>query len=210
MEELRSTEALDKEILEDARKKANRLLRSADDTVASAAEGWKKKTEKALEEIRAKYKEQGSRTREEVMARLPLDKRRARSEYIEQLLENAMDTCLSSLDRKDILAILKRDLDERKAELPDEGLRVVFRCMDEKEADSILSACLPKGSWSIEQADPAYALSGRFPELVINAPDLRVIASVDRDAEELLQDKRAELISALLGTEAIEEDPSND
>jgi hypothetical protein len=42
MEELQSTEALDREILEDARKKAFKILKGADETLASSKTAWEK------------------------------------------------------------------------------------------------------------------------------------------------------------------------
>jgi hypothetical protein len=47
MEELTSTEALDREILEDARKKAFKILKNADDSISSSKESWDKKIERA-------------------------------------------------------------------------------------------------------------------------------------------------------------------
>ncbi len=76
MEELKSTDVLDKEILEDARKKANRILRQADETIESKADAWAKQSQAALEEVHRKYEDRISKQRAEITARLPLDKRR--------------------------------------------------------------------------------------------------------------------------------------
>jgi hypothetical protein len=40
VEELQSTEALDREILEDARKKAFKILKGADESAASSKKSW--------------------------------------------------------------------------------------------------------------------------------------------------------------------------
>ena len=106
MEELQTTEILDREILEDARKKAGRLLKAADETAAANAAIWDKKTEEALGELKGRYALMREETSAEIMARLPLDKRRAKSEIIEALLASAADDWVSGLDPRRVLSLL--------------------------------------------------------------------------------------------------------
>ena len=54
MEELQSTEILEREILEDARKKAMRILKTADDTIRAKTAEWEKKTADAVAELEKK------------------------------------------------------------------------------------------------------------------------------------------------------------
>ena len=56
MEELRSTEVLDREILEDARKKAQKILKTAEDAHAAQAQDWDKKINGAVESIYGRKK----------------------------------------------------------------------------------------------------------------------------------------------------------
>jgi hypothetical protein len=86
MEELQSTEALDREILEDARKKAHRILKTADDTIKAKSTEWEKNTAAALGELEKKYAAQGKIAASEIMAFLPMDKHRLRATKIEELL----------------------------------------------------------------------------------------------------------------------------
>jgi hypothetical protein len=117
MEELRSTEVLDREILEDARRKAQRLLKTADETAASGTKAWEKKTEAAVAGARSRYAEQIALSRGEIMARLPLDKRRSRLEKIESLLKEAAASYLAELPRKKLLSLLETELKKCAAEL---------------------------------------------------------------------------------------------
>ncbi|MDR3337641.1 MAG: ATPase, partial [Treponema sp.] len=89
MEELQSTEVLDREILEDARRKAQRILKTADEEAAASGKVWEKKTEKALAELKRRHEERLELGRVEIMARLPLDKRRLRLCRIDSLLHEA-------------------------------------------------------------------------------------------------------------------------
>ncbi|MDR2111463.1 MAG: ATPase [Spirochaetaceae bacterium] len=208
MEELRSTEILDREILEDARKKAYRILKAADDTVTSSAESWEKKTERALAGVRKKYAERSAKAREEIMARLPLDKRRARSEYFEGCLKSAMDAYLSGLKRDTLLALLEAELAVRFAEYRETGedpapvpWRACFRGLHEAEAAALLKKLAPR-PFDL-QGDGLFDLAGTFPAVVVNTPSARIIASVDAAAGALLDDRRGELVSALIGAEAL-------
>jgi vacuolar-type H+-ATPase subunit E/Vma4 len=203
MEELKSTDLLDKEILEDARKKANRILRQADETIASKADSWEKKTQKALDEVRRKYDERISQQKNEIMARLPLDKRRIRSDYVEITLQSAAASYLNSLSRETLLSLVERELSLRASFLPLDNLTIMYRHLSDDEAEKIIKKILPASAWKFEKADPSYTMSGTFPEIIINSKGMRITASVDAASLELLGEKRAELTAALLGEDAL-------
>ncbi len=203
MEELKSTDVLDKEILEDARKKANRILRQADETIKADSEAWEKKFLDAEAEVRQKYEDRISRNKTEIMARLPLDKRRIRSEYVENVLQSAIASYLNSLTREKLLSLLERELRLRASLLPLDNLTVMYRHLSDDEAEKIVKKVLPGAVWTKAKADPAYTLSGTFPEIIIDSPDIRIIASVDAASMDLLSGRRAELTAALLGEEAL-------
>jgi hypothetical protein len=199
MEELLSTEILDREILEDARKKAYRILKSADDTVKASLARWEKKTARALADIRQKYAARSLKTRDEIMARLPLDKRRARSEYIEGLLKSRMTAYFSALSRDRILALLKSELAGRAGELDAGPVTARFRGLGADEVTAVLAGISGDArSWEPEE-DPLFGVPGTFPALTLVSRAVRIIVSVDAVMENLLQDRRAELVSALLG-----------
>ncbi|MDR2185097.1 MAG: ATPase [Treponema sp.] len=209
MEELQSTEVLDREILEDARKKAYRILKTADDTVSASAAAWDKKIKRAVDNIRRKYAARSEKTRKEIMARLPLDMRRARSEYTEGLLQSSMDAFLSALSRDKLLGLLEIELKKRIAEYLDSGAdhedgavpwEIRCRGLEEAELRPLLKRL---GISSIKPVqDPLLSLPGKLPGLAIDTPQARISASVYAAAQTLLKDKRAELAEALLGREA--------
>jgi hypothetical protein len=223
MEELHSTEALDREILEDARKKAFKILKTADDTVQSKGRSWEKKTQRAIEGIRKTYAGRTERLREETMARLPLDKRRLRSETAETFLKEAMDAFLGSLGRDTLLSVLEREfagrLDACRAVLEeyeisssekDHKPELWYSALSAGEAAGILKNSLgrwkAKNSGSLEKAELTRGDSqgaSTFPALALYTPVVRIKASVEAAAGELLENKRAELVGALLGEEAL-------
>ncbi|MDR1586335.1 MAG: ATPase [Treponema sp.] len=214
MEELQSTEVLDREILEDARKKAYRTLRAADETVKANAAAWEKKTEGAVDELKLKYAERQKLAAAEIMARLPLDKRRAKSERIERLLEEAEENWYRGLSRGKVLDILKRELVRRLGECPefsgfaDSGEKPGFfiHCLDRAEAEALLEELLPGRAFSIEEA----ASGAPMPKIVLENREVRITASIGMALDDLLREKRAELTAALLGRDALETADASD
>ena len=204
MEELRSTEVLDREILEDARKKAFKILKTADDTVEAQTKRAEKKTQKALNEIRKTYERRTQKVQEEILARLPLDKRRLRSEIAEHFLNEAMNDFLKNLERRDLLSILEKELQKLLAacedfeKLTEEKIRITYFAMDEAEAKTMLQKLFNRNtgkSWTWEKQEG----HAGFPAVILNTPRLKISASVESTAGDVLKDRRAELAACLLG-----------
>ena len=209
MEELQSTEALDREILEDARKKAFKILKDAASAAVSSAAQWERKFEGILEKTKASYAKKTEQGKAEIMARLPMDKRRVRSEKIEGFLDKTMNAYLAGLDRKKILLLLEKELMLRSDECEAEGTcELRYRKLSAGELAALLKKCLPQADKFRDirpLEDALFNIPGSFPALVLDFPALRITASVDAAANALLLDKRAELVSALLGEEAVNE-----
>jgi vacuolar-type H+-ATPase subunit E/Vma4 len=214
MEELQSTDVLDREILEDARKKAYRILKTSEEGVKAAAESWEKKTSAAIAETRARYASRFATTKDEIVARLLLDKRRVRSEKIESLLKTAMAGYLQSLPRETVLSLLENELRLRLAELretnefPETGVKARINNLSSAESEAILNKYLSPGTWTLETVNSATLVEDKFPRLTLDAPSVRISASIDSAGYDLLEDKRAELLVALLGDAALEGGPA--
>jgi hypothetical protein len=160
-----------------------------------------------LEEIRENCKVRVKRSRDEIMARLPMDKRRVQSEKIDGLLNQAMGNFLASLPREKILLLLERELMERVEEVcrftdMEETGELRYRGLTEDELVLFLKKL---SRISLKPAEDAlYGIPGVLPALVIDLPHVRLSASVDTAASRLLLDKRAELAAALLGEAVLE------
>ena len=207
MEELQSTELLDREILEDARKKAHRILKSADDTVKAKAGEWEAKARAALEQLTAKYAEERSFAAAEIMARLPMDKRRARAEKIESLLRRGVEAWYSRLSREQVLSLLERELAKRLALCPAFSgsggeCRARIRSLGFSEAEGILGRVLPGTACPIEEQNAP----GLYPEIVLENSSVRITSSIQKTVDFFLLEKRAELVHALLGEEIMGEE----
>jgi len=216
MEELRTTEVLEREILEDARKKAARLLKTADDSLTQQKRDWEKKLSVDLETIRKTYMNRMKKNIGDIFARQPLDKRRLRLKTHEAFLSGAIDDFLSGLDRGKLLSVLERELLERLEAVANNAAKtavVRYSGLSLSEARSILKKSQASFDWQFQEDLAANGLSindasvqgahSRFPLIVIDTEVFRLTASIEAAAAALLKDNREELAAALLGQEAL-------
>lgn len=204
MEELRSTEALDREILEDARKKADRALRDADKAARAAEAEWEAKLEADLAALEARHAERVAARKAETDARLPLDRRRLRAERADRLLRTAMERVLGSFPRGRLLDLLVRELKERAPELPEGALKVFPAGLDAEEAKSVLARAFSPAERPVDLSR-AQGGQGALPALSVEGARTTVRVGAAASGEELLREKRAELAAALLGPEALDD-----
>jgi hypothetical protein len=203
MEELQSTEILEREILEDARKKAMRVLKTVDDTIRAKTSEWEKKTAAAIDELEKKNNEQKELTTEKIMARLPVDKLREKVEKIENLLQSAVESWYKDLSRQRILDLLSRELSKRIAVcqeiLASAKKNVYYSGLDRNEAETVLKNIkgLKSNEWLGNIAEISSA--DQYPLITLETESVRVIASIRKIIDFLLQEKREELVEALVG-----------
>jgi len=214
MEELLSTEVLDREILEDARKKAYKILKTADENLSAHVRDWEDKTLKAVTSMKKTYTERTQKTEDEILARLPLDKRRLRSETAESFIKKAVDDFLKSLGREKILAILEGDLSRRLTAFDgEEKKEVIYSGLSLNEARAVLERAYHvksgglSGDWNFMEAPQAGSSLSRhvFPSVVIYTHALKISASVEDAAKTMVNERRAELASALLGAGVLDD-----
>jgi len=209
MEELRTIEILNLEIMEDAQGKASMILQNADDALKTKSREREAKLQEALDSVRKDYAERTKKIHEEIFTRFPLDKRRLRIEFSEAALLKAMDDFFRSLPRKKLLSILEQGLSERfkacsYSSVESGKTEVRYSGMELSEArELLLKAMNPPNP---EPGDPLRGMefledphSPEFPSIVINTGTVRIISSVEAVAAHLLKEKRAELAEALLG-----------
>ncbi|MBL8967516.1 MAG: hypothetical protein JNG85_10920 [Spirochaetaceae bacterium] len=96
MEEIASTEVLEREILDDARRKAERVLRDADAAVRAAEAAGRDRAARSVGELEAEYEARDARYRNETLARLPLERARIKAAHVDARLRAALDGRLST------------------------------------------------------------------------------------------------------------------
>ena len=107
MEELRSTEVLDKEIRSDSVKKAEKILAKADESAKQLIDGVQDRIEKAKSDAEKISAEGIAVYEKNINASLPLEKQRYLVSYIYGSIMEAMDKYFESIGDKKRLLVIK-------------------------------------------------------------------------------------------------------
>ncbi|MCL2443047.1 MAG: hypothetical protein FWD13_06205 [Treponema sp.] len=205
MEELQSTEILDREILEDARKKASRILKTCEDTIYTQNAKWDKKTKNSIIELNKKYDKQKENEAEKIMSRLPIDKLRAKIEKIESLLHTAIKDWYNNLNRSQIIGILSRDLSNKLTSCKNFSLNeqtsIETQNLTPNETQTIIESL---NNHSTLNTTHSTLVTTPYPSIILESGNIRFTSSIESILDHLLQEKRAELAEALLGRDIME------
>jgi hypothetical protein len=212
MEELLSTDNIHREILDDAKRKAAKILKNAENAIAAAASGWDAKLQKAVDEVKARYDAEIAGKKSEAAARLTMDKARTKLFKITRELEKAMRGFFWTLPRKEALAVLERALAVRLANVkathaarngPPEtmdfsGLEAETRGLTKAETETILGH-LSLTAVRIDEGKAGGGEQNELPSITLWAGDIKITASIQAEADAMLLSKRAEAAEALFG-----------
>jgi V/A-type H+-transporting ATPase subunit E len=110
MEELRSTEILDKEIEADARKKAEKILARAEEESSAILSDVTRRVEEASKKKEAFYSEKLSQIEKSVEESLPLEKGRFLVSFYDQEVSKAFNEYFESLGEEKRLALIEKKL----------------------------------------------------------------------------------------------------
>lgn len=197
MEEIASTDALEKEILEDARRKGEKILRDGDAEAARIRSEFDERRDAALAALSEDFKSRTERYGNENLARLPLERGRIKATYIDRLLKSAMDQYLAGLPAERVTALVGGLLSRAAGLVGDSGVTVRFKGLDEAAARKIVAESLPRSKPLSFAEDPTLASAG----LALSTEEgrLAVSATMDLVGERLLDEHRGELARTLCG-----------
>lgn len=111
MQELRSTEILDNEIRMEARRKAEAVLKRADEECAQILAGVDKRIEEAHAEKHAFYEKKLAAFEKDVSASVPLEKQRKSVSFVQTELVKAVNKYLAALDEEKRLQLVFNSCD---------------------------------------------------------------------------------------------------
>lgn len=202
MEELQSTEILEREIIEDARKKALRILKAADDTIKTKTAEWEKKTQENIDNLIKKNNKQKETAAEKIMARLPIDKLRIKIEKIEDMLQSAEDDWYKKLNRSRILELLTKELSERLKFYGDfansKQKNAYYYGLNRNETEEILKTV------DVTCAMEETSSDSRYPSIKLETEKVRITASIQKIVDYYIHVKRIELMESLVGNDFME------
>ncbi len=205
MEELRSTEILDKEIRSDARKKAERILSKADVDCQMILAEVGDRIEKAKKEIADKNEAKLAAYEKQKNASLPLEKKRFLVDFIQSAMNKATDEFLGQLSEEERLELVLKQLEKADDILKSKKVRVSIYGFDEKLVQSKLSKQLDVESYSKTEFNKIIVENDcgltRKEGVIIEACDksVRCRFTLSEIISQIQYKYRAELCNALFG-----------
>lgn len=196
MEEIRGTEALEREILDDARKRAERIVRKAEDEAKALQAQTEQKIKAAIDALTQEYQAKQQIAEKEVRSRLPLEKMRLEIQYRDEVLRNAVAEVLAKIDPRLFGAWCLRGLKRQVELIRGSKATISVKGLDSAYIEEIKTLFQDAGSVSIKKSE---AMKARG---IIVEPDdnsYRISITENELVSWLLDEERGELASALFG-----------
>ncbi len=197
MEELRSTDILDKEIQNDARKKAQALLEQGKKKASEVLESVNGRLDAAKAQKEKFYGAKEEKIKKDSDASLPLEKERFLVSFIGNSIDQGIEAYLKSLSSAQRVQLVAKLLDGKEGLVKDKRFSAKVCGFDKKEAQEAVEKKLGSKLLSCETVQN------------VHDPDGIVLESEDRDVkirltiEEIIgaaKDKHyQEMCSALFG-----------
>ncbi len=197
MEEIRGTETLEREILDDARKRADRIVRKANDEVAALRAQADKRIKEALDVLAQEYSLKRQHAEQDLRSRLPLEKMRLDIEYRDAHLREVTQGAVASLKPAILGQWCVARLSRHAELIQNSSVKVAVRGLDAGSIGAI-RALFSKGSTSELIEDATMKARG----LIVEPADGSYHISITETelTEWLLDEKRGELAAALFGS----------
>ena len=201
MEVVKNGELLETQVMEDARAKARRLLDTADRDSQSIREEGEKRLEGELRRVDDGRDLKLGTLRRELESSLPLDYRRTRLAFLQQALEKALAEYFAGLTPADVRRVVGEQLARAAGAFAGRNVLVRHVGMDAAEARRVIAESLPgavvEKTVDMDGEDAAAAVKG----LIVECSDgsRRCRATFGELTLHLLEERRAELVTALFG-----------
>ena len=203
MQELRSTDILDKEIQADARKKAERMLQKADAECANLLESVGQDIEKAADIKKEFFNKKLEAFENDKKASVPLEKQRFKVSFIQNAISQNINKYLTSLSEEKRLELVSHDYDFKtelnlNASVYGFSADAAKKFLSKKLGDKLLSCKETNfGAVAIEETFGLDKPQG----IILESEDktFRCRLTLSEVVEKLMDSNRAELSAALFG-----------
>jgi V/A-type H+-transporting ATPase subunit E len=153
MEELRSTEILDKEIQADARKKAEKILKSADQECSRLLASVPDRISTARSERASVYEKQISQFEHDINAALPLEKKRYLASFLNEAVYKAIDEYLKTLTDAKRFELFERMFRRYEKLVSDKKIHARYYGIEAKRAETFLKKELGANLLSCQETE---------------------------------------------------------
>ena len=195
MEEIVSADAIRAEIMDDAMKKAARMLEEADAESARTLVEVEARADAVVNEILRTGESRSKRFRMETLARLPLERTRMRTVFVDARLREALVSYFAALGEDRVAALSEGMLARGASFFSGKAIVLARKGLSETAARAIAGRILGAAA-SVDHAEDN---SLPAPGLVARAKDGSLVlrATLDLVEERLLDERRGELAHAL-------------
>ncbi len=198
MEELRSTEILDREIQEDARKKAARMIADAEKQAEEIRSAVKERIQKAREERQSVYAAKEAAFKADAQAAVPLKQERFLAAYEDSAVTDAINEYIAGLNPAKKLELVKKLLAKYAPAFKNKKINAVVNGFDIKTIKDALEAEAGKGNvLSCEKAPKGENFEGCIIETEDKSVKCR--ATISELVNRIVDTDRYELAAALFG-----------
>ena len=207
MEELRSTEALDKEIRNEARKRAGKVLDKAKESAQSLKDGVEKKLSDAVAQAERQSASRLALYRKNIEASVPLEKGRYLVSFIYDSVMDAVNAYLESAGEAKRLEVVASLLERSRPSLEGKVLEATVVGFDAQAAQKMLKTKLGNAVVACRGGDRQLLEDEKLPGLnfregiILKAKDSSISCrlTLDEKMKEILDDSSYELSSTLFG-----------
>ncbi|HKL86127.1 MAG TPA: hypothetical protein VJ861_07340 [Treponemataceae bacterium] len=203
MEELRSTEILDREIQDDARRKADKILKASDAECAQLASETAARIEAVTQEKEAEYANLLQTYVRDAEASIPLIKQRRLVSFTDTSVKSALDSWFNDIGENKRLEIYRKLLEKFKPVLVGHTVTASYIGYSEKQIKIFLESVFGSGivtEFICLTLNSAEVL-GFSDGVYLVSSDKLIVCRATREeiVNDLLSNKRQELAEALLG-----------
>lgn len=207
MEELRSTEILDKEIIADAQKKAERINAKADEECARIASSVQGRVEEEIRKANESLSLKISSFKRDLDASVPLEKARFYVSFVQNSIEKNINEYLSSVSEDKIIGLLVSKT--KDVQFEDLNLKAYVYGLDEKKAEKALKDVLGRKLQGIEKTEfnriiyeDSFLTDNKGIILLSENQEIKCRFTLTQIIDGILDKYRAELAEALFGKDS--------
>ena len=200
MEELRSTEILDKEIREDARRKANRILNNATVECEKILEEINIRFEKDADAKKSEYQFKIDEYKKNKEASVPLEKQRFLVNFENDSIDKAINQYLEKLSDDDKLKIIKNLLEKYIFDFNEKKVYVEYLGFSKDEITKVVNSVL-KAEKILSVKEVEDKMQKDFRGCIITSEDFKIKcrATIEEKIAEIKEQYSEELALSLFG-----------
>lgn len=200
MEELRSTEILDKEIREDARRKANRILNNATVECEKILEEINIRFEKDADAKKSEYQFKIDEYKKNKEASVPLEKQRFLVNFENDSIDKAINQYLEKLSDDDKLKIIKNLLEKYIFAFNEKKVYVEYLGFSKDEITKVVNSVL-KAEKILSVKEVEDKMQKDFRGCIITSEDFKIKcrATIEEKIAEIKEQYSEELALSLFG-----------